>query len=62
MKCLVIKQIIRLVYKLFVQHFTLSNSSLFDGQLSVRKVDRRSCAKTARLQKNRQNCAPLDHD
>jgi len=51
------KAVIRPVYKLFVKYFTLSNSSLLNGQLSVQTVEHmlcRSCAmaKIVRLQKN----------
>jgi len=50
-QCIVINQIIRLVYKLFGKYFTLSNYSLLNEQLSVRKVEHelhRSCATIVR--------------
>jgi len=55
-QCLVIKQIIRLVYKSFGNYFTLSNSSLLNGQLSVRKVDHRLCRNCAELSCHGENC------
>jgi len=65
----VIKQIIGLVYKLLVKYFTLSNSNLLNGQLSVRKVEhmwrrcwRKTCAPWQKLCNcgKTSNCTPQD--
>jgi len=55
-QCLVIKQIIRLVYKLFVKYFTLSKSRFLNGQLSVRKAEHRLCRSCAKLVRRDKNC------
>jgi len=61
-------QNIRLVYELFVKYFTLLNSSLLNGQLSVRKVEHRlhrNCAehthrgKNCVIEEKWQNCGKI---